>query len=68
MSDLGMAIGYSIIKGFVFMLFMALLLMGIGSFITYRIEQIKESHHIVKPEIKLHTDGKTIDTIYVYKF
>lgn len=26
------------------------------------------SHRILIPEKRLHTDGKTIDTIYVYKF
>lgn len=27
-----------------------------------------ESHKIITPSIKLHTDGKVIDTIYVYSF
>ena len=30
--------------------------------------QTIESKVIVQPEIKLETDGKKIDTIYVYKF
>jgi len=30
--------------------------------------QTIESKIIVQPEIKLETDGKKIDTIYVYKF
>ena len=30
--------------------------------------QTFESKVIIKPEIKLETDGKKIDTIYVYKF
>ena len=30
--------------------------------------QTIESKVIIEPEIKLETDGKKIDTIYVYKF
>jgi hypothetical protein len=30
--------------------------------------QTIESKVIIQPEIKLETDGKKIDTIYVYKF
>ena len=30
--------------------------------------QTLESKVIIQPEIKLETDGKKIDTIYVYKF
>jgi len=26
-----------------------------------------ESHHRLVPETRLHTDGKTVDTIYIYK-
>ena len=51
-------------------------ILGIVSFIGFSIyifydksgEQIYESKIIVQPEIKLETDGKKIDTIYVYKF
>jgi hypothetical protein len=48
-------------------------IIGIFSFGLYLIydntgEQVFESKVIVKPEIKLTTNGKTIDTIYVYKF
>ena len=51
-------------------------IIGIISFILYTgyfiydktgVQTI-ESKVIVKPEIKLETDGKKIDTIYVYKF
>jgi len=51
-------------------------IVGIISFILYTgyfiydktgVQTI-ESKVIVKPEIKLETDGKKIDTIYVYKF
>jgi len=51
-------------------------ILGVVSFIGFSIyifydksgEQIYESKIIVQPEIKLETDGKKIDTIYVYKF
>lgn len=51
-------------------------ILGIVSFIGFSIyifydksgEQIYESKIIVQPEIKLQTDGKKIDTLYVYKF
>lgn len=43
---------------------------GVG-FIIYRLthgnKDTYESKTILVPEIKLHTDGKVIDTIYVYK-
>jgi hypothetical protein len=51
-------------------------IVGIISFILYTgyfiydktgVQTI-ESKVIVQPEIKLETDGKKIDTIYVYKF
>ena len=51
-------------------------IVGIISFILYTgyfiydktgVQTI-ESKVIIKPEIKLETDGKKIDTIYVYKF
>lgn len=51
-------------------------IIGIISFILYTgyfiydktgVQTI-DSKVIVKPEIKLETDGKKIDTIYVYKF
>jgi len=51
-------------------------IIGIISFILYSgyfiydktgVQTI-DSKVIVKPEIKLETDGKKIDTIYVYKF
>jgi len=49
---------------------------GIISFVVYTTyiiyyksgTQTFESEIIVKPIIKLKTDGKKIDTIYVYKF
>ena len=51
-------------------------ILGVVSFIGFSVyifydksgEQIYESKIIVQPEIKLETDGKKIDTIYVYKF
>lgn len=49
----------------------ALIVCGIG-FGIYKLTQgdknTHESKTIIVPTIKLHTDGKTIDTIYVYKF
>lgn len=51
-------------------------IVGIISFILYTgyfiydktgVQTI-ESKIIIQPEIKLETDGKKIDTIYVYKF
>ena len=38
----------------------------VGAFFTKPVGII-ESKTILKPTIKLHTDGTTIDTIYVYK-
>jgi len=31
-------------------------------------EQVIEANHKIIPTIKLHTDGKTVDTIYVYTY
>jgi hypothetical protein len=48
-----------------------ILTLGLGGYVVYdkfiRSKAI-ETHKPIKPSIKLHTDGKTIDTIYVYKF
>ena len=41
---------------------------GTYKFINNKNETIIESNHIIKPTTKLHTDGTTIDTIYVYTF
>lgn len=41
---------------------------GTYEFLNYKNENIIESNHIMTPTIKLHTDGKTVDTIYVYTF
>jgi len=45
--------------------------LGCGYFIYdkwIRDSSIKESSHKIIPTYKLHTDGKTIDTIWIYKF
>ena len=61
--------------GFLYMLAIAGLiaivaLIGFGGYEGYQHFFAKtrsfESHELLKPSIKLHTDGKTIDTIYVY--
>jgi hypothetical protein len=46
-----------------------LLMMGLYSIIDYLfIEDKYEVAIPIKPQIKLVTDGKTVDTVYVYKF
>ena len=43
---------------------------GFGIYETYRFffgQSVIESKTLINPEIKLHTDGKVIDTIYVYR-
>jgi hypothetical protein len=61
-------------KAFVYLVIIALA--GIIAFVGYTGyfiydktgTQVFESKVIIQPEIKLETDGKKIDTIYVYKF
>jgi hypothetical protein len=46
-----------------------LLMVGLYSFIDYVfIDDTFEVSEPIKPQIKLVTDGKTVDTVYVYKF
>ena len=46
-----------------------LLIVGLYSIIDYFfIEDKYEVAEPIKPQIKLVTDGKTVDTVYVYKF
>lgn len=48
-----------------------LLLIGSVGYIVYKAvtnHHTYESHKIITPTIKLHTDGVKIDTIYIYKF
>ena len=46
-----------------------LLIVGLYSIIDYLfIEDKYEVSKPIKPQIKLVTDGKTVDTVYVYKF
>jgi hypothetical protein len=50
-------------------LFGLLLMVGLYSFIDYVfIDDTFEVSKPMKPQIKLVTDGKTVDTVYVYKF
>ena len=60
-------IGTALVMGLV--AFGLLLMVGLYSFIDYAfIADEFEVSTPVKPEIKLVTDGKTVDTVYVYKF
>jgi hypothetical protein len=46
-----------------------LLMVALYSFIDYAfIDDTFEVSEPIKPQIKLVTDGKTVDTVYVYKF
>jgi hypothetical protein len=46
-----------------------MLMVGLYSFIDYVfIDDTFEVSEPIKPQIKLVTDGKTVDTVYVYKF
>ena len=46
-----------------------LLMVGLYSFIDYAfVDDEFEVSAPIKPEIKLVTDGKTVDTVYIYKF
>ena len=62
--------------GKVFGYLVVIAIAGIISFVCYTGyfiydktgKQVFESKVIIQPEIKLETDGKKIDTIYVYKF
>jgi hypothetical protein len=41
---------------------------GYNIFDFFFIEEAIESRELIVPEIKLTTDGATIDTLYIYKF
>ena len=46
-----------------------MLMVGLYSLIDYVfIDDTFEVSRPIKPQIKLVTDGKTVDTVYVYKF
>jgi hypothetical protein len=46
-----------------------LLMVGLYSLIDYVfIDDVVEVSKPIKPQIKLVTDGKTVDTVYIYKF
>ena len=70
-----MGVGAGIGQGLANILFIALvavsllLIVGLYSIIDYFfIEEEYEVAAPIKPQIKLVTDGKTVDTVYVYKF
>jgi hypothetical protein len=70
-----MGVGAGIGQGLANILFIALvsvsllLIVGLYSIINYFfIEDTYEVSAPIKPQIKLVTDGKTVDTVYVYKF
>lgn len=70
-----MGVGAGIGQGLANILFVALvavsllLIVGLYSIIDYFfIEEKYEVAAPIKPQIKLVTDGKTVDTVYVYKF
>jgi hypothetical protein len=70
-----MGVGAGIGQGLANILFIALvsvsllLIVGLYSIINYFfIEDTYEVSTPIKPQIKLVTDGKTVDTVYVYKF
>jgi hypothetical protein len=46
-----------------------LLMVGLYSLIDYVfVDDVFEVSTPIKPEIKLVTDGKTVDTVYIYRF
>lgn len=59
------AIGQFLYAGFVAMVCLVLL----GGYTIYEWTQptIIKSKVLIKPQIMLHTDGRVIDTIYLYK-
>jgi hypothetical protein len=64
---MGEAIGKVLFIGLVS--FGLLLMVGLYSLIDYVfIDDTFEVSAPIKPKIKLVTDGKTVDTVYVYKF
>lgn len=64
---MGEAIGKVLFIGLVS--FGLLLMVGLYSLIDYVfIDDTFEVSAPIKPQIKLVTDGKTVDTVYVYKF
>ncbi len=61
-------IGTMLIVGFIAIVaFVGLLIYNIYDWTKSPKTKTLESKTILVPEIKLHTDGKTVDTIYVYK-
>ncbi len=66
-SGLGDAIGNMLIFGVIS--FSTLLVLGGYSIYDYFfMEDEYEVSAPIKPELRLVTDGKTVDTVYVYKF
>ena len=64
---MGDGIGIALIFGLVS--FGLLLMVGLYNLIDYVfIDDVFEVTTPIKPQIKLVTDGKTVDTVYVYKF
>lgn len=59
-----------IFKGFILAIILCISIIFYAGYLLYKSfqPQIIESKNIILPKIKLETDGKTIDTIYVYRF
>jgi|GEM_PF-6215672 len=57
-------------KGFILAIVLSISIVFYGGYLFYKSlqPQIIESRNIVLPKIKLETDGKRTDTIYVYRF
>ena len=59
-----------IFKGFILSIVLVIVVILYGGISLYKSfkPQIVESKKVIYPKIKLETDGKTTDTIYVYRF
>lgn len=64
MDGIGSSILWSLLRPV--LIFFVICIIGICIFDAYREESI-ESKTIITPEIKLETDGKKVDTIYIYR-